>query len=148
VDQVHEFVDRASSVYHGPSVDGPHELTGAWPPAALVLKGASQGAEDGKTRSGNPLRASPWGGRQRGGRAMEGTAMAVSVPVRGSLELRERQWRERGAAVLSRGASGGFFRAGEGAHAPGDGGERAVALMAVCTGYRKRRRQRWPIKEG
>jgi hypothetical protein len=38
----------------------------------------------------------------------------------------------RGGAV--RGAPGGFYRAREGAHAPGDGGERAAALMAVCIG--------------
>jgi hypothetical protein len=53
------------------------------------------------------------------------------VPVRGSLELRERQRRERGGAVLSGGAPGGFYRAGEGAHVPGDGEEWAAALMAV-----------------
>jgi hypothetical protein len=50
--------------------------------------------------------------------------------------------------VLSGGAPGGFYRAGEGAHAPGDGGERVAALMVVCDGYRKRGRWRWPIKEG
>jgi hypothetical protein len=83
VDQVHESVDRAGPVYLGPSVDGRPELTGAWPPAALVLKGASQGAEDGETGSGNLLRPSPKGGRQQGGWATEGTAAAVSVPVRG-----------------------------------------------------------------
>jgi hypothetical protein len=54
VDQVHESVDRAGPVYHGPPVDGRPELTGAWPPAALVLKGSSQGVEDRKTGSGNP----------------------------------------------------------------------------------------------
>jgi hypothetical protein len=81
---------------------------------------------------------------------MKGTAAAVGVPVRGSLELRERQRRERGGAVPSGGAPGGFYRAGEGAHAPGDGGERTAALMVVCASYRKRGRGRgrWPIKEG
>jgi hypothetical protein len=79
---------------------------------------------------------------------MEGTAVAVGVPVRGSLELRERRRRERGGAVLSGGAPGGFYRVGEGAHAPGDGVERATTMMVVCTGYRKRGRRRWPIKEG
>jgi hypothetical protein len=74
--------------------------------------------------------------------------VVVSVPVRGSLELRERRRREKGGAVLSRGTPGGFYRAGEGAHAPGDFRERAVALMVVCIGYRKRGRQRWRIKEG
>jgi hypothetical protein len=122
VDQFHEFVDRAGPVYHGPSVDGRPELAGPWPPAAPVLKSASQGAEDGETGSGNPLRASPEGDRQQGGWAMEGTMAAVGVPLRGSLELRERQRRERGGAVLFGGAPGGFYRAGEGAHAPGDGG--------------------------
>jgi hypothetical protein len=90
VDQVHESVDRADPVYHGPSMDRRPELAGAWPPAAPVLKGASQGAEDWKTESGNLLRASPAGGRWRGGQAKEGTVAAVGVPVRGSLELRER----------------------------------------------------------
>jgi hypothetical protein len=135
-------------VYHGPFVDGWPELTGAWPLAASVLKGASQGAEDGKTGLGNLLRASSEGGRWRGGRATEGTAAVVGVPVRGSLELRERRRRERGGEVLSGGAPGGFYRAGEGAHAPGDGGEWAAALMAACAGYRKRGRWRWPMKEG
>jgi hypothetical protein len=50
--------------------------------------------------------------------------------------------------VLSGGAPGGFYSAGEGAHAPGDGREQAAALMAVCAGYRKSGRQRWPIREG
>jgi hypothetical protein len=104
--------------------------------------------EDGETGSGNPLRASPEGGRRQGGRATEGTVAAVGVPMRGSLELRERRRRERGGAVLFGGAPGGFYRAGEGSHAPGDGGEQVVALMVVCAVYRKRGRQRWPIKEG
>jgi hypothetical protein len=50
--------------------------------------------------------------------------------------------------VLSEGALGGFYSAGEGAHAPGDDGEQAATLMAVCAGYRNRGRWRWPIKEG
>jgi hypothetical protein len=52
------------SVPRGPFVDGRPELAGAWPPAALVLKGASHGAEDGETSLGNPLRASPEDGRR------------------------------------------------------------------------------------
>jgi hypothetical protein len=48
------------------------------------------------------------------------------VPVRGSLKIRERQRRQRGEAVLSGGAPSGFYRAGEGAHVPGDGEEREV----------------------
>jgi hypothetical protein len=148
VDQVDESVDRAGLVYHGPSMDEQPELTGAWPQAAPVLKGTRQGAEDGNTGSGNLLRASPEGGQQRGGWATEGMAAVVGVLVRGSLELRERRMRERGGAVLCRGALGGFYRAGEGAHAPGDSGERAAALMAVCASYRKKGRWRWLIKEG
>jgi hypothetical protein len=74
--------------------------------------------------------------------------VAVGVPLRGSLELRKRRRRERGGAVLFGGAPGGFYRAGEGAHALGDGGEQAVALMVVCADYWKRGRRRWPIKEG
>jgi hypothetical protein len=48
----------SGSVHHGPSVDGQPELTETWPPTAPVLKGASQGAEDGEAGSGNPLSAS------------------------------------------------------------------------------------------
>jgi hypothetical protein len=46
------------------------ELTGARPSTAPVLKGASQGTEDGETGLGNPFRASPEGERWRGGQAM------------------------------------------------------------------------------
>jgi hypothetical protein len=63
VDQVHESVDDPCL---GPpwTIHGRRpELVGAWPTAALVLKGTSQGAEDGETGSGNPLRASPEDGR-------------------------------------------------------------------------------------
>jgi hypothetical protein len=119
---------------HGPPWTGHgrwHRARWSLPPTAPVLKGVGQGVEDREMGSGNPLWASPEGGRRRGGWATEGTAAVVGVPVRGSLELRERQRRERGGAVLSGGALGGFYRAGEGAHVPGDGEERAAALMAV-----------------
>jgi hypothetical protein len=36
-------------------MDGWPELTGAWSPAALVLKGAGQGDEDGETGSENSM---------------------------------------------------------------------------------------------
>jgi hypothetical protein len=51
-------------VHHGPTMDGGTELVGAWPPAAPVLKGVGQGVEDGEMGSGNPLWASPEGGRR------------------------------------------------------------------------------------
>jgi hypothetical protein len=66
-------------VHRGPSVDGRPEVTEAWPPAAPVLKGASQGAEDGETGSGNLLRASPQDGRWRGGRAVDQNRRRWSV---------------------------------------------------------------------
>jgi hypothetical protein len=68
-----------SLVHHGPSMDGRPELAGAWPSAALMLKGTSQGAEDGETESGNPLRASQEDGRRRGGRATEGNGRRQSM---------------------------------------------------------------------
>jgi hypothetical protein len=49
-------MDHAGPVYHGPSLDGRCELSEAWPLAAPVLKGASQGAEDGKAGSGEPVK--------------------------------------------------------------------------------------------
>jgi hypothetical protein len=75
---------------------------------------------------------------------MEGTAAAVGVPVRGSLELRERRRREQGGAVLSGGAPGGFYRAGEGAHAQGMGGDIDGGVHRLP----EEGRRRWPIKEG
>jgi hypothetical protein len=39
-------------VHGGPTVDGGTELFRAWPPAAPVLKGVGQGAEDGETGRG------------------------------------------------------------------------------------------------
>jgi hypothetical protein len=77
-------------------VDGSTELAGAWPPATPMLKGASQQAEDRETGSRNPLWASPEGGRWQGSRATKGMAATVGVPVRGLLELRERQRKQRG----------------------------------------------------
>jgi hypothetical protein len=67
------------SVHHGPSMDGQPEVTRAWPPAAPVLKGAKQGAEDGETGSGNPLRVSPEDGWRQGGQAIEGNGRQRSV---------------------------------------------------------------------
>jgi hypothetical protein len=74
-----------SAVVHGgPAVDGSTELIGAWPPAALVSKGAGQGVGEGEWNVGNPMVHSPELGRQRGGRAA-----TVGTPVRSMLELRE-----------------------------------------------------------
>jgi hypothetical protein len=43
---------------------------------------------------------------------------------------------------------GAFYRCRGGGRRPGDGEVKATPLMAVCTSYRKRGRQRWPIEEG
>jgi hypothetical protein len=45
-------------------MDGGTELIGAQPPAALVSKGAGQGAEEEEWDAGNLFRASPEGGRR------------------------------------------------------------------------------------
>jgi hypothetical protein len=45
-------------------MDGSTELTGAWPLAALVSKGAGQGAGEGEWNAGNPMVHSPELGRQ------------------------------------------------------------------------------------
>jgi hypothetical protein len=50
-------------------MDGGTELIGAWPPAAPMSKGAGQGAEEEEWDAGNSFRASPEGGRRRGGQA-------------------------------------------------------------------------------
>jgi hypothetical protein len=51
------------------SVDSVHELIDTRPPAASISKGASQGAEEEEWDARNSFRASPGGGRWRGGRA-------------------------------------------------------------------------------
>jgi hypothetical protein len=51
-------------------MDDGTELVGAQPPAAPVSKGAGQGVEEEEWDAGNSFRASPEGGRWRGGRAL------------------------------------------------------------------------------
>jgi hypothetical protein len=106
----------------GPRWSSGTELTGAWPPAALVCKDTGQGA-------GNPMVHSPELGRQRGGRAMVVRAAAIGTPVRSALGLRE--WEmggkdgcgEEGQAPRPFiGSKGGAGRSdGEGDRAPGGG---------------------------
>jgi hypothetical protein len=45
-------------------MDGGTELAGDWPSAALVSKGADQGAGEGEWNEGNPMVRSPELGRQ------------------------------------------------------------------------------------
>jgi hypothetical protein len=67
----------------------PQELTGARPPATLGLKVVGEGAEDGESGSGNPLRASMEDGWRRGGWAMEGNGGSGRCSVRWGLRTQE-----------------------------------------------------------
>jgi hypothetical protein len=80
----------------GPRWTGGTELAGAWPPAALVCKDASQGVGEEEWNTGNPMVHSQELGRQRGGRATVVRAAAVGTPVRSTLGLGE--W-EMGAGM-------------------------------------------------
>jgi hypothetical protein len=51
-------------VHGGPAMAGGTELTEAWAPAALVSKGAIQGAGEGVWNAGNSMVCSPEHGRQ------------------------------------------------------------------------------------
>jgi hypothetical protein len=51
-------------------MDGGTELVEARPPTAPVSNGTGQGVEEEEWDAGNSFRASPEGGRQRGGRAL------------------------------------------------------------------------------
>jgi hypothetical protein len=110
-------------------MDGGTELARARPPVALVHKGAGQGAGEGEGSAGDPFRASPkvrlwWGGRAM---AMKVAAGRTSVRFHSGLGIGAR--RSGGEAVRGRAAAVPFHRVGGGAGRPGDGGERAAAVV-------------------
>jgi hypothetical protein len=108
-------------------MDGGTELARARPPVALVHKGADQGAGEGS--AGDPFRASPkvrlwWGGRAM---AMKVAAGRTSVRFHSGLRIGAR--RSGGEAVRGGAAAVPFHRVGGGVGRPGDGGERAAAVV-------------------
>jgi hypothetical protein len=76
-------------------MDGGTELVGAQPLAAPVSKGVGQGAKEEEWDAGNSFRASPEGGRRRGGRASRrhggGRGAGGSVGVCFGVEEEERR---------------------------------------------------------
>jgi hypothetical protein len=110
-----------------PWTDGharPRELAGARPSATLGHKVTGEGAEDGESRSGNPLRASPEDGRRRGGRAMEGNGGGSWCLVRWGLQTWEQAKEGGGESGDGRGCSSPFYSGREG-HAGARKGETA-----------------------
>jgi hypothetical protein len=97
-------VDRAGPVHH----------SRARPPATPRLKVTREGAEDGESGSGNPLRASPEDGQRRGGRATEGNGGSGRCPVRWGLQTWERAKEDGGECSDGRGCSSPFIVAREG----------------------------------
>jgi hypothetical protein len=81
----------------------PRELIGAQPLATPGLKVAGEGAEDGESGSGNPLRASLEDGPRRVGRVTEGNGGDGRCSVRCGLQTRERARMGRGECGDGRG---------------------------------------------
>jgi hypothetical protein len=99
-------------------------------------------------------------GTRRAGGALTGDGAAVkrsgdggkaaAMKARGGDKLRrERGGKEGGLGCgKMRRGRGAFYRCRGGGWQPGNGEVKAAPLMAVCAGYRKSGRRRWPIKEG
>jgi hypothetical protein len=70
------------------------KLIGGWPPAPPAVEVTGRGAKEEEGSTGVPIPGSPGLGRQRSGGTTMMKAAAVGVPVRGSVELRDRRRRE------------------------------------------------------
>jgi hypothetical protein len=100
------------------------------------------------------------GGRGGAGGALTGDGAAVKRPgdggkaavmkMHGGDEHRHEGGGKEGGVGCDemRRGRGAFYRFRGGGRRSGNGEFKAAPLRAVCTGYRKRGRWRWPIKEG
>jgi hypothetical protein len=84
---------RTSPPWTGSNCREP-ELIGAWPPAPTAVEVAGRGVEVEEGSMGVPVLGSPGLRRWWSGGTTTVKAAAVIVPMRGSLELRERRRRE------------------------------------------------------
>jgi hypothetical protein len=108
VDQVHESVDRAGPVHHGPAATATLRSS-----PELGLRPLHGSRSPGKGwRTGNLLRASPEHGRRRGGRATEGNGGGGQCSVRWGCGLRNEQRRVGVSVMMAGGAPHPFIGAG------------------------------------
>jgi hypothetical protein len=130
MDQVHELVDRAGPVHHGPVA-----ITARGSSPELVLRplrcpGApTKGRGEEKGSTGVPVTGEPGLKRRWSGGATTVKAAVEERSARAHSGTRERGRRGGGGAVRRADAGAPFYRVGGGAWQPGVGEERSMVVV-------------------